>query len=484
MPAGATTLAYPVRLSVVGRHLGQLGATLAVLSLPPGLIAFYTGEFRVGFSYALIAAVLLAAGWAGKYLPQAASLRRNEGMVVVGLAFVLTPVLMAIPLAVGGLTPGDALFEAVSAITTTGLTTLATVEGASSTFLFERAWLQWCGGLGISVLSVALLMGHHAAARRLTNPVSETNLVTTARTQARQILRVYVILTLAGTLILSFVLGDTAMALINMLATLSTGGFSPYDTSIAALSPAGAWVVTAFSFLGAVPLLLYYLVLERKPGSLVRDPEIRTLLALVLMVSAAVSLSLWRNLGLDPVEAVRHGLMLGTSAQTTTGFSSVEVGTLDPTSKMLLVLSMFVGGGSGSTSGGIKLLRLLIIVRLLQHFLRRAAMPPHAVAQPRLSGKVLDETEIQQALLIAACFVMTIGVSCTVFVAFGYAPLDALFEVTSAVGTVGLSTGVTGPDLEWPLKVVLCINMILGRLEALALLVILYPGTWVSKRGG
>jgi trk system potassium uptake protein TrkH len=433
-------------------------------------------------SYALIAAALVAAAWAGRYQPKTASIQRNEGMVVVGLAFVLSPVLMAIPLAIGGLTPGDALFEAVSAITTTGLTTLATVEGASSTFLFERAWLQWIGGLGISVLSVALLMGHHAAARRLTNPVSEANLVNTARTQARQILRVYIILTLAGTLILSFVLGDTAMALINMLATLSTGGFSPYDTSIAALPTAGAWIVTAFAFLGAVPLLLFHQVLERKPGSLVRDPEIRTLLALVLIVSAALGLSLWRNMGLDPAEAMQHGLMLGTSAQTTTGFSSVEVGTLDSTSKMLMVLSMFVGGGSGSTSGGIKLLRLLIILRLLQYFLRRAAMPPHAVAQPRLSGKTLERTETEQALLIAACFVMAIGLSCTVFVAFGYAPIDALFEVTSAVGTVGLSTGVTGPDLEWPLKIVLCIDMILGRLEALALLVILYPGTWIGNR--
>jgi trk system potassium uptake protein TrkH len=94
----------------------------------------------------------------------------------------------------------------------------------------------------------------------------------------------------------------------------------------------------------------------------------------------------------------------------------------------------------------------------------------------------LERTETEQALLIAACFVMAIGLSCTVFVAFGYAPIDALFEVTSAVGTVGLSTGVTGPDLEWPLKIVLCIDMILGRLEALALLVILYPGTWIGNR--
>ncbi|HSN51410.1 MAG TPA: potassium transporter TrkG [Woeseiaceae bacterium] len=457
---------------------------LAVLSLPPAALALYSGEFCVALSYALIAAGLAAAAWGGRNLPKTESIQSNEAIVVVGLAFVLTPVLMAIPLTVGGLAPDDALFESVSAITTTGLSTLTTVEGMSSTFLFERAWLQWCGGLGISVLSVALLMGQHAAARRLANPLSDTSIATTARTQARQILRVYIILTLAGTLALSLVLGDVFVPLVTMLSTLSTGGFSPFDASIAALPTSGAWIVTVFSFLGAVPLLLYHQVLERKPGRLIADPELRTLFMLVLLASAAVSLSLWWNLGFDPARAIQHGVMLGTSAQTTTGFSSTDVAALDPTSKLLLMLSMFVGGGSGSTAGGIKLLRLLVILRVVQFYLRRVAMPPHAVAQPRMSGQVLNREETDLALLIAALFAMVIALSWLAFVAYGHPPLDALFEVTSAVGTVGLSSGITGADLEGPLKFVLCIDMLAGRLEALALLVILYPATWTGRRAG
>jgi trk system potassium uptake protein TrkH len=195
-------------------------------------------------------------------------------------------------------------------------------------------------------------------------------------------------------------------------------------------------------------------------------------------------LSLWWNMDMSPSTALRHGVMLGTSAQTTTGFSSVDVGSLDPASKMLLMFSMFVGGGSGSTAGGIKLLRLLIIIRLLQYYLRRAAMPPHAVVHPRLSGEVLDRTETEQAMLVAGLFLVAVVLSWSAFVAFGYAPHDALFEVTSATGTVGLSTGITSADLEWPLKAVLCVDMLLGRLEVLALLVILYPATWIDKRVG
>lgn len=482
MAEGATSLTYPVRLRVIGKYLCQLAAMLALLSLPPCLVAFSHLNTAVGLAYALVITALAAAALAGRHIPAPRALQTNEGVVIVGLAFVLTAALMAIPFAAGGLPFEDALFEAVSAITTTGLSTLDTVELRAPAFLFARAWLQWCGGLGIAALSVALFIGHHAAARRLTSPMTDSNFATMARTRARQILRVYVIMTLLGTLALSFVLGDVLTSLVNILATVSTGGFSPYDASLQALPRPGQWIITGFSLLGAVPLLLYYRVLEGEPRSLTHDAEFRTLVALTLLASAVVSLSLWRHMALDPAEAIRQGIMLGTSAQTTTGFSSMDVGSLDTTSKLLLMLSMFIGGSSGSTAGGIKLLRFLIIFRLLQHVLRRSAMPPHAIAQPRLSGKVLEGPDIERAILIAMLFAITIGFSWLAFAVFGYAPIDALFEVTSAVGTVGLSTGITSAELEWPLKLVLCLDMLLGRLEVLALVVILYPATWVGKR--
>jgi len=484
MAEGATSLTYPVRLRVIGKYLSQLAAMLALLSLPACVVAFSHGHSETSLAYALIAAGLLGAAWAGRALPTPPAIQMNEAIVVVSLTFVLTAALMAIPFAAGGLSFEDALFEAVSAVTTTGLSTLSSVEDRSPGFLFVRAWLQWIGGLGVAVLSIALLTGHHTAARRLTNPMTDTNFAMMARTQARQILRVYVILTIVGTIALAFVLDDLFVALVNMLATLSTGGFSTFDQSLAAMPRAGQWIVTGFSLLGAVPLLLYHQLFAGQARAATADPELHTLVVLTLLASAVLSMSLWWNMGLDPAQAVTAGTMLGTSAQTTTGFSIADVGSLDPASKLLLMLSMFIGGGSGSTAGGIKLLRLLIIVRLLQHYLRRSALPPHAVAEPRLSGQVLERSEIEQATLIALLFTVTIGLSWLVFVAFGYPPLDALFEVISAVGTVGLSTGITAEDLALPLKLLLCLDMLLGRLEVLALLVIFYPVTWIGKRVG
>lgn len=482
MTEGMRALTYAVRLRVVGHYLSQLALMLALLALAPLAVSLLFGEYAFAWRYALVVGLLLLAAVPGLRLPAPERLQTNEAIVIIGLAFLLTPLIMAFPLTVTGLRFEDALFEAVSAVTTTGLSVSGGVEGRSPVFLFARAWMQWYGGFGIAVLSVALLMGHHAAARRLAEPTDSENIATTARTQARQVLRAYLVLTLGGTLILWAILGDGFGALLHMLSTLSTGGFSPNDASLAALPTAAAWVLTAFSFLGAIPLLLYFYAAAGRPGELLRDPEARALVVAVLLVSGPLALSLHHHAGMAWSAAVQHGTMLGVSAQSTTGFSSLPIGELDPTSKLLLIAAMLFGGGSGSTAGGMKLLRLLIVLRLLQHFLQRSAMPPHAVSEPRLAGRPLESPEIERATLVIVLFATVVGLSWLVFVAYGYDPLDALLEVVSAVGTVGLSTGIAAPHLETPLKLLLCLNMWLGRLEILALLVILYPGTWFGKR--
>jgi trk system potassium uptake protein TrkH len=484
MPDSTTVLMYAVRLRVVGRYLSQLALVLALLSLAPLAVSLVFAEYDFSRRFAAVVVILLLAAIPALRLPAVERMQSNEAIVVVCLAFILAPVLMSWPLAAGGLAFDDALFEAVSAITTTGLSTAGSVADRSPAYLFARAWMQWYGGLGIAVLSVALFMGHHAAARRLAEPteIETENIAVTARTHARQALRVYLLLTLVGTLALGLVLGDGFSALTYMLSTLSTGGFTPSDGSLADLPRPGAWVLTGFSFLGAVPLLLYFHAVTGRPWELLRDPEVRALLAAVLLVSALLGFSLHAHLDMAWGSAFEQGVLLGTSAQTTTGFSSLALGDLDDTSKLLLIASMLIGGGSGSTAGGFKLLRLLLFLRVLQYFVSRTAMPPHAVAVPRLGGRLLEPVDLERALLVLGLFAGVAGLSWLVFVAYGYPPLDALFEVVSAVGTVGLSTGISATELEPALKLLLCFDMLLGRLEILALLVILYPRTWIGKR--
>ncbi|MGA7180875.1 MAG: potassium transporter TrkG [Thiobacillaceae bacterium] len=181
-------------------------------------------------------------------------------------------------------------------------------------------------------------------------------------------------------------------------------------------------------------------------------------------------------------EALRQGALLAVSAQSTAGFSALSIASLDAFPKGLLILSMAVGGSLGSTAGGVKLLRVLVLLRLIQTLLRRTAAPEHAVVEARLGGRRLMEEDMIHALLIIALFAAVIVLSWLVFLAHGYPALDALFEVVSATGTVGLSTGITSSDLPDLHKLVLCFDMLAGRLEIVALLVTLYPVTWIGRK--
>jgi trk system potassium uptake protein TrkH len=483
MAEGAAVLSYAVRPAVVGRYLGQLALVQAALTLVPLAVALAQGDHRFGGRLAAVAALLLVAGGPVARLPRPAHLQTNEGLVVVALAFTLSPLLMAWPLMADGLSFVDALFEAVSGLTTTGLTTLERVAGHSPAFLFTRAWLQWVGGLGFAVLAVALVLGPHADARRLVDADAPESTLTTAPAYARRVLGVYLALTLTGVLVLWATIGDGFAALLHILSAVSTGGFSPLDDSLAGLlSPGAAWVVTAWCLAGAVPLILYYRAAAGRPGALVGDAEVRALVVAVLVAAGLLALALHYRSGLDWSEALRHGLLLGASAQTTAGFSSLPVTALDPTAKLVAIVAMLIGGGVGSTAGGLKLLRLLVLLRLAQFALRRTALPPHAVAFPRLEGRNLETADVQRAAIALLLLVVVTAASWLVFVAAGHAPLDSLFEVVSAVGTVGLSTGITSPGLGDGLKLLLCADMLMGRLEIVAVLVLLYPPTWIARR--
>jgi trk system potassium uptake protein TrkH len=478
---GIETLTYAVRLPVLGKYLGQLALMLSALALVPLAASLVFHEYALSLRYLAVVVALATCGGLAMRLPEPARIQVNEGLVIVALAFLISPLVMSYPFMGAGLSWLDAWFEAVSAITTTGLSTLASLEDKPHTFLLARAWMQWYGGLGIAVLSVALLMGHHMAARRFTDPISDETLATTARTYARRILLVYALLTLGFLLLLWWLLGDGFSALTHVLAAVSTGGFSPADASLAAMDSWPARFVTMLAALcGAIPLVLYFRAWQGGWREALADMELRALLWCALLT--VVLLTSFMGPQLPWPEALQHALLLGISAQSTAGFNTLPVAGLDDAAKITLMVSMFIGGGVGSTAGGIKLLRLLVLLRVLQFFLQRTAVSSHAVTEPRLGGKVLEPDEMQRVLLVILLYALVVFLSWFVFVAYDYAPLDALFEVVSATGTVGLSTGITGPGLPALLKVVLCLDMLLGRLEIVALLVVLYPRTWFGKR--
>jgi trk system potassium uptake protein TrkH len=302
-----------------------------------------------------------------------------------------------------------------------------------------------------------------------------------ASIHAKRVLAVYLGMTLVGTAVVWLVWDDVQLALVHTLAAVSTGGFGAFDDSLSGLTTPVQTALMLVSLAGAVSLPVYYRAYVRGSRELSRDPQLIGLLLAAAAITGVLAVCMLND-GQTWDQVLHHAPLLALSAQSTAGFSTLPVSELDPGSKLSLILSMALGGDLGSSAGGIKILRLLIFLRMMQLLLARTALPEHAVLEPRLGGHRLDGGEIQRALVLVVLYVGLILVSWAFFLMAGYDPLNALFEVVSAVATCGLSTGITASELETGLKLVLCLDMLLGRVEIIALLVVLYPGTWLGKR--
>jgi trk system potassium uptake protein len=480
----ASELRYAVRFRVLLKYLGQLLLIVAVLTLVPLFFSLVVGEYQITRRYGVVIGVLGVSGYLLNRVPPVSGVQTNEAMVLTACIFLLTPLAMSYVFMAAGLSFMDALFEAVSAATTTGLSTLANVENKPLSFLFARSWMQWYGGLGIVVLSLALVMAPGIEAKGLA--VSEDlteDLIGGTKAHFRRVLKVYALLTCVGIVILWPASNSLFNALVYTLAAVSTGGFAPYNDSLVGLGP---WWVQSLVILlclaGAISLPLYHQAYRRDWRFLTGDPQVRLLLVCgaVGTVLLLICLALSRQTSWE--DALYHAPLMAFSAQTTAGFSTANPGNFCGAAKLTLIGAMLIGGSLGSTAGGFKVLRLLVLLYMLRFLLVRTSLTPHAVMEPRLRGRSLDPQEIQQAFLIIFLFLLVVGISWFIFLAAGYHPLDALFEVVSATGTVGLSTGLTSGELPAHLKVVLCADMLLGRLEIVAWLVILYPKTWFGRR--
>ena len=484
----AESLAYAVRGSALVRHHGDVATAFLGIAAIPAIFALLAGQWDFAASAGLAAALLGAIGLLSRRVSAPARLQSNEALVVVALAYLLTATLMSWPMRDGALPLVDAFFHSISAITTTGLSTVGSIEKRSPAFLFTQAWMQWYGGLVVVVLAV-LLMGPGESARRLSGTEQdESDLASGTWSRARWALRIYATLTVVGfCVLLAFGVGGFD-ALLSALSGVSTGGFSPHDGSLADFGPWSAQAsLILLSLAGAVPLARYRDFASRSMPARERwraffDLETRSLLLLCLLVAVLLFFLQVLSGPMPWKQAMATAPLLAISAQSTAGFTPVDVGSLDASSKLLLTVSMFIGGGQGSTAGGIKILRLLLMLRLLQVAVLRPALPPHAVVRPGLGERGQDDAYLRQALGVVGVFASVVLLSWAAFVAHGYDALDSLFEVVSASGTVGLSTGLSGPGLEPLLKLVLCADMWMGRLEILAVLVLLHPRTWAGRR--
>lgn len=479
------TLSYAVRARVVLRYLGQLGLVLGLLELVPAAVAYGLDDSAFALPCAAVSLLLLLIAIPLARIRAPAQLQLNEAMVVIVATFILSAITLAVPLASGGLSWPDALFESVSGVTTTGLSMVALPEELPASFLFARSWMQWYGGLGILVFSLFLLALQPgiAAKQLLDTEGGSRDPIETAHGHVRRALVTYSLLTLFGIGLLAAAGASPFDALIHTLSAVSTGGFSSHSGGLAGFGNGWAQAAAAaLCVLGAVSLPLYYRVAQGGWRELGRNLEWRALLVACALSTVLLGGVMLQSGQFSLSDVVASAPLLAISAQTTTGFTVVDLAGIGAAPQLLLILSMSVGGSLGSTAGGIKLLRVLVILRVTQLALLRTRLPPHAAVEPELREQPLDRRDAERALVVGALFAATVVSSWLVFLLYGYPALDALFEVVSAVATVGLSTGITAPELPGLLKGVLGADMLLGRLEFVALLVVLLPGTWIGRK--
>lgn len=472
-------LRQPLRPAVLRSLFGAAALPAAAVTAAPALFALGAGDM-VFAGRGLIATLAFLALRFLCRTGELSDVQRNEARVATALLFVLVPLAMAVPMATHARLGGfDAVFESISAITTTGLS-LMDPEGAAPSLLFARAWLQWVGGFGIVALTLAVLVPPGAAAVDPTAGTVDRLGGRSVRELMRRLLITYVILTATVAIALMTTGLAPLRAILLAFSSVSTGGMSPDAHGVGDLVPAAQLITLAGAVFGSLPLLWLGFA-SRGADARLAVRQVLTGLVAIAVVGAVVLYSLSRFRGVEQGATLWNALTLTVSAQTTAGFETFPIPDLDQGSKLAMCFAMATGGSVGSAAGGIKLLRLLILFAIVRRWIARTSVPREAVLYVRVAGIRFDDDDVRRVLVVTMMFGATVLLSWLPFVVYGFAPLDALFEVVSATGTVGLSTGLTEPGLPSGLKAVLALDMLLGRLEFLAVLLILYPGTWVAR---
>lgn len=420
---------------------------------------------------------------------------RKEGLFVVGVGWLLTAAVGAIPYILSGVLPNgiDAYFESMSGFTTTGSTVLVNIEAAPKGILFWRDFTHWLGGMGIIVLFLAVLPVLGAGGKQLFRsevPGPEPDGLKPRIRQTASILwKIYLGFSIAEALLL-WAQGMTLFdAQCHTFGTMATGGFSTRQNSIGAYNSVGIeMTVILFMIFAGTNFSLYFRALRGKPLGLFKDVEWRTYMAVLLAAIAFVTINLLaQSRSLYPTfgQAIRAASFQVTAIMTTTGFATENFDQWPAFSKFLLVLLMFVGGCAGSTGGGIKVARVVILVRAA--FLRlEKVFRPKTVRALRIGRTVVSEETIHSVSGFFVLFMGVFAVATLIVAATGTDIVTSFASVAATLNNIGPGLGKVASienyaHLAPVAKVTLSLCMVLGRLELFAILVLFVPAFWRAR---
>jgi trk system potassium uptake protein TrkH len=462
--------------------LGVVMELLALVDIPA------TGYLNITF--ALFGVLYSLSGFAAyKYLVVKSrdGVGVFESLLAFSLTWLLVPFLFSIPLATClGVPLLDAFFESVSGFTGTGLTVLTHLEALKPSVLVWRAVMQWIGELGIVVFAVVLMPFIWRFSYILYSLERSVRILASLRRTAIRVFQLYVVLTLTG-IIACLATGMNLLdAVVHTMTAIATGGMSNYDVNyqrVYEYAPLSVYPITALMFLGGVNFtVLNLLLVVRDYRRAWLNEEFKAYIYLSLIAVIASSILLLPRVELSIVDALLYGSFNSLSGFTTTGFSIGSIESLPVDVKALITVFMFIGSMSFSTVGGIKVIRVVVLLKTLKSYVINVISGGAVQPAVKLSGAVLEEREVFNNLLIVVLHFTLVSVGSLLIKSLVPSRdfLDALFEATSAASAVGLSTGITGPHAPLGVKLVLIVLMYLGKLEYIPLLALI--GLLVYKK--
>lgn len=471
------------------RILGALLLYLAAALLVPLPFSLVFGDGAAG---AFLGAAAISAGCGGILLVRCRTrgeLSIREGFAVVTFGWVAFALFGALPYLLSGSIPSciDALFETMSGFTTTGSTILADIEALPPSLLFWRSFTQWLGGMGIIVLSLAILPmlgvgGMQLFKAEVPGPTAD-RLTPRIQDTAKLLWGVYVLLSAVETGLLMAGGMSFFDALNHTFTTMATGGFSTRNASVGAYGSAYIdGVITLFMFLAGVNFSLHYLALRGRLGDFWRNEEFRFYLWLTLAVSAALTLFNLTGPYSSVFDSLRYSTFQVVSIMTTTGFATADYEQWPVICQYLLVACMFIGGCAGSTGGGMKVARVLLLFKHAHVQLYRL-IHPRAVRLVKLGERPVDKEVMQSILGFFALYIGVFVGASLLMAALGMDLVSGGSAVVTALGNVGPGLGTVGPVQHFgevhPLgKLLLAFCMLLGRLELFTVLVLFLPTFW------
>lgn len=471
--------------------VGRIAIVEAALMLLPAVVSLIYLE-KSGFSFLITAAIALVLGFLlTRFKPKDTLIYAKESFSIVAYAWLLMSLLGALPFVISGFVPSyiDAFFETVSGFTTTGASILKDVEALDKGLLFWRSFTHWIGGMGVLVLVTAVVsnIGDRSINILKAEMPGPTvgKLLPRSRDTAKVLYIIYIALTFIQIILLRVGGMPLYDSIVHTFGTAGTGGFGIKNNSIASYSPYLQWVITVFMLLFSINFNLYYLLLIRKFKTVFKSDELRFFLVMVLCCIAIVTVNI-APLYPSASEALRHSAFQVSSIVSTTGYATTDFDLWPGLSKSILMLLMVVGACAGSTGGGLKAARVVILLKSVGRELQKL-LHPRSVKTVSTEGKKLDDTTLNGVNSYFSIYIICIVV---IYILLSFEPFDmeTNFSATLACfNNIGPGLGKVGPTTNYAAysgfsKILLSFAMLLGRLEIFPLLLGLNPFIWKSKR--